>query len=81
MDLGIALCKCGIDMSVHEGVDDLDTEEVISPGGHRFDASGTRHRCMEQIHVEGHGFYLCPRPRYHLDEGVPCGPLTGRKLW
>ena len=28
----IALCKCGVDMTVH-------------PRGHEFDAAGTRHRC------------------------------------
>lgn len=81
MDLGVALCKCGIDMSVHEGVDDLDTEEVVSPGGHRFDAAGTRHRCDELISVTDTEVWVCPRPRYHKDEGVPCGPLTGKKLW
>jgi len=43
---------------------------------HNFDAAGTRHRCCRQIQ----GF-LCARPMYHEDEGVPCGPLTGEKLW
>jgi hypothetical protein len=60
----IALCKCGTDMSLHDGMD------------HEFDASGTRHVCGEP--VDG---FLCARPAYHQEQGVPCGPLTGRKLW
>lgn len=43
---------------------------------HEFDAAGTRHACMEP--VQG---FLCARPRYHNDHNVPCGPLTGEKLW
>lgn len=61
----IALCKCGVDMTEHDIVED-----------HDFDASGTRHVCGEPIQ----GF-LCARPAYHDDSGVPCGPLTGKKLW
>ena len=64
--MDIALCKCGIDMSDHED------EEL----GHEFDAAGTRYRCGEPING-----YLCPRPAYHRDYGVPHGPLTGAKLW
>lgn len=43
---------------------------------HEFDASGTRHVCGQP--VQG---FLCARPAYHEDENVPCGPLTGEKLW
>jgi hypothetical protein len=68
--MNIALCKCGIDMSEHDEY------------GHAFDASGTKYRCEELIKVYGGGgVYLCPRPAYHLDEGVDHGPLTGEKLW
>lgn len=63
--MNIALCKCGIDMADHHDVE-----------GHEFDAAGTRHQCGAP--VQG---FLCARPAYHLDKGVPCGPLTGEKLW
>lgn len=85
MSENIALCKCGVDMTQHEksvscGVD-VDWEEfrLLDPlyrFGHSFDAAGTKYRCEKFI--KG---YLCPRPMYHKDEGVPCGPLTGKKLW
>lgn len=65
--MNVALCKCGVDITDHYRVADED---------HEFDAAGTRHRCTES--VDG---YLCPRPAYHQDENVPCGPLTGHKLW
>lgn len=61
----IALCKCGVDMGDHDGISD-----------HAFDASGTRHTCGAP--VQG---FLCARPAYHHEYGVPCGPLTGEKLW
>jgi len=63
--MSIALCKCGVDVTDHDAVED-----------HEFDAAGTRHVCGAP--VDG---YLCPRPAYHPEEGVPCGPLTGTKLW
>lgn len=83
----LALCKCGIDMTDHSKYDgfhcgvDFDVEHFESLDemyrfGHVFDAAGTKYRCGEFIRG-----YLCPRPRYHQDEGVPCGPLTGKKLW
>jgi hypothetical protein len=67
----LALCKCGRDLTDH----DLDGcyGDVIDCV---FDAAGTKYHCAEP--VDG---YLCPRPRYHKEEGVPCGPLTGKKLW
>ena len=37
MSSDIALCKCGVDMTEHDGVD------------HEFDAAGTRHRCGEPV--------------------------------
>ena len=81
----IALCKCGVDMSVHEGIDELDPEDTPSEGGHYFSAAGTRHRCEKMVAV-GDELYLCARPRYHeqeLKDGrrVSCGGLTGEKLW
>ena len=73
----IALCKCGVDMIDHPDADPFDPFPSDEPVlGHHFDAAGTRHRCLEFI--DG---YLCPRPKYHHDEGIPCGPLTGDKLW
>jgi hypothetical protein len=63
--MNIALCKCGVDMGDHGS--DLD---------HEFDASGTRHTCGAPVQ----GFH-CARPGYHEEENVPCGPLTGDKLW
>jgi hypothetical protein len=76
--MNIALCKCGIDMSEHPHMDpwpDYPTEP-IPEGEHAFDAAGTRHRCEEL--VDG---WMCPRPAYHKEHGVPCGPLTGDRLW
>lgn len=61
----IALCKCGVDCGDHDKIED-----------HDFDASGTRHPCGEA--VQG---FLCARPVYHDEHNVPCGPLTGEKLW
>lgn len=82
--MALALCKCGVDMVDH-GIND---EEY--PTGyptyreqghdHPFSASGTKYRCEEMVETD-EGYYLCPRPRYHEEEGVPCGPLTGEKLW
>lgn len=54
------------------GVDMTEHDDV----GHAFDAAGTRHSCGASVQ----GFH-CPRPKYHDEEGVPCGPLTGEKLW
>lgn len=65
----IALCKCGADMMSHDDEDE----------DHTFDAAGTRHRCGDPIIELGR--VLCPRPAYHQRENVPCGPLTGKKLW
>ena len=67
----VALCKCGIDMAEH---DDVNAHGLVTD--HDFDAAGTRHRCGEAVNG-----YLCPRPRYHDESNVPCGPLTGKKLW
>lgn len=64
--MNVALCKCGVDMCDH---DDADAD-------HEFDAAGTKYECASP--VQG---FLCARPRYHEQEGVPCGPLTGKKLW
>lgn len=61
----MALCACGLDLTEHH--DDVP---------HRFKAAGTRYRC--DMWVDG---YRCSRPRFHIDEGVPCGPLTGKYLW
>ncbi len=80
--MNVALCKCGVDMSEHVGVDPYDIDDdPIPEGGHAFDAAGTKYRCEEFVVVnwEKH-IYLCPRPAYHLQEGVKCGPLTGEKL-
>ena len=71
----IALCKCGLDMVDHDYID-LD-EPIREIKGCRFEAAGTRHRC-EELMFNG---YMCPRPRFHEDHGVPHGPLTGEKLW
>jgi len=65
----LALCKCGVDMTEHDDITD-----------HEFDASGTRHRCEKFVTAFGHQF-LCGRPMYHDEHDVPCGGLTGRKLW
>jgi hypothetical protein len=54
------------------GIDTCDHDEV----DHEFDAAGTRYPCTAPV-----GGYLCPRPSYHDEKGVPCGPLTGEKLW
>ena len=43
---------------------------------HVFEGSGTRHRCGALV-----AGFLCARPWSHDGEGVPCGPLTGEKLW
>lgn len=76
----LALCKCGIDMTVHkysyEGDEYEDESLPPAEGEHYFDAAGTKYRCEEFING-----YLCPRPAYHKQEGVECGPLTGKKLW
>lgn len=69
----IALCKCGIDMSEHDD------------SKHSFDAAGTKYPCDKLMSNDdcptcGAKSY-CPRPAYHDEEGVPCGPLTGEKLW
>lgn len=69
MSYSIALCKCGVDMGDHGDAGDEGFD-------HDFDASGTRYACGEPING-----YLCARPAYHLEKGVPCGPLTGEKLW
>lgn len=45
---------------------------------HRFDAAGTKHRCEKWVPDMG---AFCPQPRNHVEEGTPCGPLTGEKLW
>lgn len=81
----IALCKCGVDMSVHPALWD---DEEDTNADHEFDASGTKYRCEELILVNYTGpvggtgdMYLCPRPAYHKDHGVPCGPINGKKLW
>lgn len=75
--MNLALCKCGIDMTEHVG---LDAWDEIPEGEHAWDASGTKYRCEQLVTVDG-GVYLCPRPAYHDREGVGCGPLTGKKLW
>lgn len=75
--MNLALCKCGVDMTQHVGVQEW---EEIPEGDHAFDAAGTKHRCEELIATAG-GVYLCPRPMYHDRESLPCGPLTGEKLW
>jgi hypothetical protein len=69
--MDIALCKCGVDMSEHDNIED-----------HEFDAAGTRHRCglLVPVYPQGERF-ACARPAYHDEENVPCGGLTGRKLW
>lgn len=77
--MNVALCKCGVDMSQHDGVFDWDDE--IPDGGHAFDAAGTKYPCEEYIEVAGLGTFMCPRPMYHNQEGVGCGPLTGEKFW
>ena len=61
----IALCKCGVDMVDHDDVSD-----------HQFDASGTKHPCGAVVNG-----YHCPLPYHHAEHGVPCGPITGKKLW
>lgn len=81
----VALCKCGIDMTNHfygKEYDELenDPDFVLPEGFHYFDAAGTRHRCEEFVQA-AEGTFLCPRPAYHKQEGVSCGPLTGKKLW
>lgn len=63
--MNVALCKCGVDVTDHDDVDD-----------HPFDPSGTRYPCGARINS-----YLCPRPANHDEENVPCGPLIGLKLW
>lgn len=75
--MSIALCKCGLDMIEH----DLEGDINGNPVGCAFEASGTKYRCEAMIHIQGHGTFLCPRPRYHEDHHVTCGPLLGRKLW
>lgn len=75
----IALCKCGVDMMEHDDID------------HAFDASGTKHRCDNLVETEagschicgaeGYAYFYCPRPAYHDEHNVECGPLTGEKLW
>lgn len=86
----LALCKCGIDMTEHKYGDWDDEVPDILPGGeHMFDASGTKYRCEEivtlsMLDMTGNIVTLqwtCPRPAYHKQEGVECGPLTGKKLW
>ena len=54
------------------GVDMAEHDDVE----HDFDAAGTRHVCGKKV-----SGFLCARPKYHEDEGVSCGPLTGSKLW
>ena len=84
--MSIALCKCEIDMSQHE---DMEVWGELPEGTHLFEAAGTRHRCEEMIEFSTTDwpggatkiFFTCPRPAYHKDEGVECGPLTGNKLW
>lgn len=69
-------------MTVHKYMrfwDDYPTE-TIPPEYHAWDGSGTKHRCEELVETD-EGTWLCPRPAYHKDHGVPCGPLTGLKLW
>jgi hypothetical protein len=77
---GIALCKCGVDMVDHPRLEpwgDYPTE-TLNDEEHDFDAAGTKHRCEEWLPSLG---AFCPRPRYHQNEAVECGPLTGEKLW
>lgn len=68
----LALCTCGIDMTYHRFEDDDWSAKVE----HEFIAAGTKYTCDEFL-----GTYYCPRPRYHLEEGVDHGPLTGNYLW
>ncbi len=87
----IALCKCGFDLIDHPDEDFLEEfSEAVqeSPDVHVFDAAGTKYRCGEKIEMllylhDGpyRSIYFCPRPAYHKQEGVECGPLTGEKLW
>lgn len=74
----IALCKCGVDMSVHPGDDPWDDypTETLPESEHQFDAAGTRHRCGNLVNG-----WMCARPAYHDEHNVPCGPLTGDRLW
>jgi hypothetical protein len=77
MSMGnVALCRCGIDMTEHGSGDGSDEELLMN--GHVFVAAGTRHRCEEWLVGR---VALCPRPRYHGEEGVECGFLTGELLW
>lgn len=80
--MSIALCKCGIDMSVHPCMDMWEdaAAEKLAEGDHNFQASGTKYICEEEIETP-EGVWLCPRPRYHEEHGVKCGPLTGKMLW
>lgn len=85
----IALCKCGTDLSVHKGSEGwADGPEIMQQGDHYFEAAETKHRCEKLINYTfEHGMlrsvvqFLCPRPEQHFDHDVPCGPLTGEKLW
>ena len=54
------------------GTDMTDHDDL----GHDFDAAGTRYRCGGLV-----GGYQCARPAYHDEHDVPCGPITGEKLW
>lgn len=74
--MDIALCRCGVDMTQHLDVEPWGNHYLGFPLGHAFEAAGTRHRCENLI-----AGYICPRPKYHQQEGVVCGPLTGQKLW
>ncbi len=83
--VGLALCKCGIDMVDHPDVDadwNEDPYELAVAAGlnHTFDPSGARYRCENNTEQNGH-LVICLRPMYHEEEGVPCGHLTGNKLW
>jgi hypothetical protein len=80
--MNLALCKCGIDMTEHphlEPWDDYPTEP-IPEDEHAFDAAGTKYPCEKYVNTP-EGKYLCPRPMYHEQHDVVCGPLTGKKLW
>lgn len=92
--MNVALCKCGIDMSEHEDLwsdrgREWTEDDELKLNGHYFDAAGTKHRCEELIEfatLSSSGeivrtTWMCPRPAYHKEKGVECGPLTGKKLW
>lgn len=59
----LALCKCGIDMTVHND------EEI----GHTLEFAGTRHRCYKWLTNGG----VCEMPHFHYEDSSSCRTVTG----